>query len=316
MEKAPKKKRRSFMSRHPRIRSVVYGIYALLFALIGILLFPLGFIPRKWTYKLGRFVGLNVTYYVIRRKCFLNLFYAYDDRMNEKRAKYLTKKIAVNLTYSFLDCFYLWMFKWRYRKYDPVEEWSDWSIVSKSMEAGHGVVVATAHYHCFEVMPVHFCYTRQGFDGGVIARTFPSPLAVNLYTWLRKRYNILSFYNDAKSIIRTLKRGRVVGVLPDLYAKRKYKVPTTFYGKPTTTFDIHFRVAALCDCPVVPAFLMRKKACPWKYGLMFYDPIYLSKKPSEEEVDEKVQQLSYVFEYHMRRFPTGWIWFHNKWRIF
>ncbi|MBO7447820.1 hypothetical protein J6U78_05760, partial [bacterium] len=63
MEKAPKKKRRSFMSRHPRIRSVVYGIYALLFALVGILMFPLGLIPRKWTYKLGRFVGLNVTYH-------------------------------------------------------------------------------------------------------------------------------------------------------------------------------------------------------------------------------------------------------------
>ena len=83
------------MSRHPKIRSVAYGIYALLFFGAGLLLFPLGFIPRSWTYKLGRFIGLHITYRFIKRKCFLNFFYAYDDRMNEKRATALTKKVAV-----------------------------------------------------------------------------------------------------------------------------------------------------------------------------------------------------------------------------
>lgn len=309
------KHRRSFMSRHPRIRSFAYGLYALGFFGLGILMLPLGFIPRGWTYALGRGFALLVTYPAIRRKCFTNLFYAYGDRMDRRRATALTRKVAINVTYSALDCFYLWMFKGRFEKYNLVEEWSDWRVVSESMEAGHGVVVATAHYHCFEVMPVHFCYTRKGFDGGVIARTFPSQLAVDIYTWLRQRYNCQSFYNDAKGIIRTLKQGRVVGVLPDLYAKRKYKVPTTFYGKPTTTFDIHFRVAAMVDCPVVPAFLMRKKRTPWQYGLLFYEPIRLPRKPDEATVDRCVQQLSSVFEHHIRRYPTGWIWFHNKWRL-
>ena len=114
MEK--KKHKRSFMSRHPKIRSVAYGIYALLFFGAGLLLFPLGLIPRSWTYKLGRFIGLHLTYRFIKRKCFLNFYYAYGGRMNEKRATALTKKVAVNLTYSILDCFYLWVFKWRYKK--------------------------------------------------------------------------------------------------------------------------------------------------------------------------------------------------------
>ena len=301
------------MSRHPKIRSVAYGFYALLFVCGALLLFPLGFIPRRWTYKLGRLFGLYFAYHCIKKKCFINLFYAYEERMNTLRATALTKKLAINLSYDVLDCFYLWVFKWRYDDYRPVEEWGGWEKVD-GRESGHGVVVATAHYQCFEVMPVHFTYTRGINASGVIARTFPSPLAVKLYTWLRMRYNCLSFYNDVRGVIKALRGGGVVGVLPDLYAKRKYKVPTTFYGKPTTTFDIHFRVAAITQCPVIPAFLMRYKRVPWRFGLLFYEPINLPKKPTEEEVDACVQELSNVFEYHIRRFPTGWIWFHNKWR--
>jgi lauroyl/myristoyl acyltransferase len=294
---------------------VVYGGYGLLFVPLIIVALPLYLVPRPWLYGLARVVGLWALYPFVRERIDRNLYYAYESRMNAGRARALGRKVAVNVAYSILDCYYLWVYWWRYpfRKYiDPVVNIAP---VDSAREAGRGLIVVAAHYNCFEVMPAWFTRVYGWTEGGVIPRSFPSPVLNALNARARMLHKVPSFYDDAKGVIRALRGNAVIGILPDLHAKKRLGRRTTFYGKPTLTFDIHVRVAAHMRTPIVPAYLMRHPRHPWEYTLLFYDAIHVPRKPDEATIGAITQRINDVFEHHIRRWPCGWIWFHNKWHL-
>jgi KDO2-lipid IV(A) lauroyltransferase len=183
-----------------------------------------------------------------------------------------------------------------------------------ALAAGTGVIVATAHYNCFEIMPVYFSRTLVR-TGGVIARSFPSPFLNWLYRRARLLHDVPSFYDEIKGVIKALRLNGVVGILPDLHARKRLALPATFYGRPTLTFDIHVRVGGRLQCPIIPAFLQRHKRQPWRYTLVFYQPIHVPRDADEQTIRAITQRINDIFEYHVRRWPSGWIWFHNKWAL-
>jgi lauroyl/myristoyl acyltransferase len=67
--------------------------------------------------------------------------------------------------------------------------------------------------------------------------------------------------------------------------------------------------------PIVAAFLLRHRRRPWEYTLLFYNAIHVPHRPDEATIGAFTQQINDVFEYHVRRWPCGWVWFHNKWRL-
>ena len=310
-----RKSSRSYLSRHPRLKKVVYTAYGMLLIPVFLLVLPLALIPRAILYRLGKLAGLYIIYPLVREKTEKNLAYAYEGRLSAKRISALGKHVAINVAWSVLDCYYLWGYAWLYQIMRIVVQVEDWHYIDEAFKHGKGMFVATPHYNCFEVMPVYFVIGKRT-GGGVIARSFPSPFLTWLNRKARELHEIESFYDQVRGVIRTLRRNSVVGVLPDLHARRRLGVPVTFYGKPTMTFDIHFRLAAQANCPVIPAFMMRHKRQPWKYTLIIYPPIWIRRKPDAETIRNKVQELNDVFEYHIRRYPSGWIWFHNKWKLF
>jgi lauroyl/myristoyl acyltransferase len=311
-----KKKNRSFLSRHPRIKRVVYTFYGLLFILLFIIVLPLGILPKRFLYFCGRLTGLYLLYPAVRKKIDINMQYAYNGRLSAKCMQAVGKKVAINVAWSAIDCYFLWIYWWCFKIHSIVVGTVNWKQVDNALQQGNGMFVATAHYHCFEIMPVYFTRGKNIKHGGVIARAFPSPFL----NWMNRRARLLhalpSFYDEIRNVLKGLRANGVIGVLPDLHARRRLGLPVTFYGKPTRTFDIHFRLASQVNCPVIPAFLMRHRKTPWQYTLLFYPAITIPRRADEETIQAKVQELNDVFEYHIRRYPSGWVWFHNKWRLF
>jgi lauroyl/myristoyl acyltransferase len=305
---------RSFLSRHPRVRRVVYAGYGLLFVPLVIGLLPLYLVPRPWLYALARLIGVRLLYPFVRERINKNLYYAYGERMTSHRANVLGREVVVNVASAVLDCGYLWGHWWHYPFRKNVATVINRAAVDVALQDGHGLIVATAHYGCFEIMPAFFISTL-GVHGGVIARAFPAPLLNWMYYRARMLHDCETFFDDVKGALRTLHMNGVIGILPDLRAKKRLGRPANFYGKPTLTFDIHVRLAAHARCPIIPAFLLRHRRRPWEYTLLICDPIDVPRKPDEETIGLLVQQLNDVFEYHIRRSPCGWIWLHNKWNL-
>ena len=315
MKGTKKKRRRSFLSRHPRLKKIAYTAYGLLLVPLFFLILPLGLIPRPIVYRLGKLAGLYIIYPLVRRRIEINLNYAYDGKLTDRRLVAIGKLVAITVAWSIVDCYYIWVL-WKVYKINkivPREE--GWQYIEQAIKKGKGMFVATAHYNCFEVMPIYFLDWKR-IGGGVIARSFPSPFLNWLNGKARAVHNVESYYDDIRGVVRALRKNYVIGVLPDLHARRRLGVAVTFYGKPTLTFDIHFRLAAKTGSLVIPAFMMRHKSRPWEYTLLIYPPIAVPRAADAETIRNKVQELNDVFEYHIRRYPSGWIWFHNKWRLF
>ncbi len=308
-----KKRRRSFLSRHPRLKRLVYSLYGLLAIPLILLPLPLFILPKRWLYAAGRRLGALFVYPAIREKVVVNLTYVYGERMTTRRANAIALKVAANVIWFILDCYYLWMFSWTFKIDNIVVATENRDIVDNELRPGKGLIVASAHYGCFEIMPVYFLKKGITTVGGVIARSFPSPLFTWLNRKLRMRAGIPSFYDQVKDVFRTLRSNGVIGVLPDLCAKRRLGIPATCYGKPTLTFDIHVRIASQMRCPIIPAFLVRRPRKPWQYSLTFYPAITVPRKADRETISQKVQEINDALEYHIMRFPSGWFWFHNKW---
>lgn len=310
-----RRKRRSFLSRHPRLKVVVYSLYGLLFLPLLVVTLPLYLLPRRVVYGVARIVGLWIVARAVREKVERNLRYAYGGRMTAQRVQALTKKVSVNVVWSAVDCYYLWVWWWRWRAERIVTGAENLEVVQKALEMGKGLFMVTAHYHCFEIMPVYVARVFGLQRGGVVARKFPSPVLNWLNRKARMLHGIPTFYDQVRDVLRELRGNGVIGFLPDLHARKRLGVPSTFYGKPTLTLDVHVRLAGQVGCPIIPAFMMRRKRRPWEYWLMVYEAVWVPRKADEEHVRACVQEINDVFERHIRRYPSGWVWFHNKWGL-
>jgi len=308
------KKQRSWLSRHRRARTVVYTLYALLAAPFVILPLPFFLLPKTVVYSIARRVGMCIAYPLTRKKTRANLFHAFGGRMTERRADALARKVAANTCYWLADVVYLWVFARWLRWDDIVVSSENQQAVFDSLAGGNGLIIATPHYGCFEIIAAYFLQKLRVL-GGVIARSFPSPFMNWLYRKTRLIHDVTSFYDQVRDVMRFLKHNGVIGVLPDLRAKRRLGLPTTFFGKPTLTFDIHVRIAGHARSPIIPAFLMRHKRKPWQHTMVFREPIIVPPKSPDETIHAITQQINDVFEWHLRRYPSGWMWFNNKWRL-
>ncbi|MCX7847178.1 MAG: lysophospholipid acyltransferase family protein [bacterium] len=310
-----KRRRRSFLSRHPRLKRVVYSGYGLLFVPLIAITFPLYLVPRRVVYGIARAIGVWVVAPLVAEKVLRNVRYVYGERMTARRVKALGRKVSINVVWSAVDCYYLWVWWWRWRAERVVTGAEGLEEVARGLRGGKGLFMVTGHYHCFEIMPVYVAQVFGLQHGGVVARKFPSAIL----NWLNRRARLLhgipTFYDQVREVMRELRENGVIGFLPDLHARKRLGVATTFYGKPTLTLDVHVRIAGQVGCPIVPAFMMRRKRRPWEYWLQVYEAVWVPRKPDEEQIREEVQRINDIFEKHIRRYPSGWVWFHNKWGL-
>lgn len=309
-----KKSKRSFLSRHPKLKKIVYSFYGILIIFLIILPVPLFILPKKYVYKLSRFLSQLFVFPFIREKTIKNLKYAYGGRMTDFRANAIAKKCAANLLFSAVDCYYLWFFKPFYNFDNIIIEVKNTNCVYDSLKKKNGIFVATPHYGCFEIIPAFFAM-KLNLTGGVIARKFPSDLLTWLNRKARQLHKVPSFYDEARAILKNLRSNNVIGILPDLNAKKRLGIPSSFFGKETLTLDIHVRLASQTGAPIVPAFINRHVSKPWQYTMIFYPPVCVDKKVPQEIISKKVQEINDIFEEHIKCYPSGWIWFHNKWKL-
>ena len=229
------KRKRSFNSRHPKFRSFAYFMIGVGIVAAIIIPLPLFILPKKILYSLGRCIGLLFVYPSIRKKVQTNLYYVYGDRMTEKRVTAIAKKVAANSVWFILDNYYLWVFHWTFDINKTVVKAINKNFPIEALKKGKGVIGLSAHYSGFEIIPVYFLDTGLVDVGGVIARSFPSPFLTWLYRRARMLAGIPTYFDQAKDIFRALRSNGVIGFLPDLRAKRRLGVESTFFGKPTLT---------------------------------------------------------------------------------
>ncbi len=140
--------------------------------------------------------------------------------------------------------------------------------LESAFSAGRGVLVVTGHMGNWELMPL--VVSEEGFPAALVMKAMHNTLVNDYCVRLRAAADVevIERKNAARGVIRALKGGKVVGVLPDQDVAGGVFV--RFMGIPTSTVTGPAFFAARLGVPVVCAFVLPEGN---KYRLVFEPPL-------------------------------------------
>ena len=172
-----------------------------------------------------------------------------------------------------------------------------------------GRIVMTAHFSNWE-LAAHFL-AKHGYPMLAVGREGDNQeIDQRLTLPFREKYGNRSVYKKraAIAILKTLKRGDIVGVLIDQKVSREDGVKVQFFERDVYTTSIVAIMKQKLNVMVVPIFLPRVGR--GKYKLIVGDPIR-----ENSDVTTMTQCYNDAIEEVVRAYPEQWFWMHNRWKV-
>ncbi len=180
------------------------------------------------------------------------------------------------------------------------------------LSTGTGVVGLTAHLGNWEILSL-FC---SRFTPGLLV-----PVANRIYFRkyhdfihrLRSETGLEVVYNDesARKIIRAVREGHLLGLLPDQEVRTNASVFVDFFGLPAQTASFPVRLARMLGVKMTMVLLVREGR-----GYRVIDRGLFDVPRTDDERSDILhgtQLWTRMLEEEIRRRPEQWTWMHNRW---
>ncbi len=190
-----------------------------------------------------------------------------------------------------------------------VAEVTGWECVDNCAKAGRGVIFLTPHLGCWEAagqyvasrIPITVMYSppkirlleplmRAGRDRGGAMKSVPADL------------------RGVRAMLKALRRGEAIGVLPDQVPGVGEGEWVEFFGKPAYTMTLVGRIAEQTGAPVILCYAER---LPRGRGYRFIAEPMLPPRPPESPV----RALNRSLEQMIRRSPEQYLWGYNRYKV-
>ncbi|HEX3593823.1 MAG TPA: lysophospholipid acyltransferase family protein [Polyangiaceae bacterium] len=177
------------------------------------------------------------------------------------------------------------------------------AVLLRALSAGRGAIVLSAHVGPFEMIPARL--VEAGFAPSIVVRESYDPLLDPVVDDHRRRRGIEVIHRGkagaALRIVRALRRGRPVGVLPDLGGRGLATLPARFLGR-TVAFPVGpQQLAHRTGCPLVMGTLARTS------GASAFELI-LEDLASDGTLAELTQRVADALARAIVRSPADWLW--------
>jgi KDO2-lipid IV(A) lauroyltransferase len=179
---------------------------------------------------------------------------------------------------------------------------------------GKGVLFLTGHLGAWELEPfAHAIYSSPIY---FLARPIDNShvdALVNRYRGASGNRPIKK-NESARSILRILHEGGVIGVLADQNTLPAEAVFVDFFGIPAATTSGIARLARRTGAAVVPAYNYWDSQIR-KYVLRYEPALELIATEDEQgDIHNFSARFNRVIEDYVRRFPDQWVWVHRRWK--
>jgi KDO2-lipid IV(A) lauroyltransferase len=177
-----------------------------------------------------------------------------------------------------------------------------------------GVIVFTAHLGAWELTSFGVSLLGQPFS--FLVRRIDNPKVEQLVDDYRTSAGnkTLDKLSAARSMVKILRSGEVLGLLFDLNALDDEAIFVDFFGVPASTNFMTAKLALRMGAPIIPIF------APWdrerqKYLLQIGPPVEVERSGNEEDdVRTLTARLTLLFEEKVRSYPDQWLWVHKRWK--
>lgn len=183
-----------------------------------------------------------------------------------------------------------------------------WELVEEAKQSGKGIVYLTPHLGCFEITAQ---YLSAFGDITVLYRAPKNAALQSLILTGRKRSNLHLAPADVsgvRSLIKALRKGQAVGMLPDQAPKTGEGVWLDFFGKPAYTMTLAARLTET-DATTLMTWGER---LPGGKGYR----IHFTRPQAELTGDtvNRAAQINLEIEHLIRQCPTQYLWGYNRYK--
>ena len=187
-------------------------------------------------------------------------------------------------------------------------EISNWEVVDKAINEGHGLVMLTPHFGGFEIIP------------RVLAQHFPATILYRpaRQDWLNdvieggRAYPNMHFVptnlQGVRQMTRALTRGEAIGILPDQVPSGGDGIWASFFGRPAYTTTLPARLANRHHTPVV-MFTAKRKGLGQGWLMQAHRLDAFSEDP-----EISCNELNAAIEAAILIAPEQFIWAYNRFK--
>lgn len=290
------------------IKKLRYTIETSIILMIGIVSAVL---PRKIRTQFGKLLGLFMLILAPRRWQI-----ALDNIANAfpEKSKKLQYKIAFqsfqNLGITFAELLVLGYLSdkqiKKYVRFDNLE------LIEEVYNRGKGVLLLSGHYGNWEYL-AYSVYVYLHLPVLIIVKpqsNFILDKIINKYR-TRRGNLVVSMYESAFKVVRTLQKGGIVALLADQSATKDKDIYVEFFGRLTATFDSPAYFALRYDVPVIIGFAERQGS---QYFVHLVELKHEDLKFTPEGITELTSRYTKILEKQIRRRPDLWVWQHRRWK--
>lgn len=185
---------------------------------------------------------------------------------------------------------------------------SGWELVEEAWAAGRGILFLTPHLGCFEVTaqyygaqrPITVLYRRPKQDW--LAPLIEEGRGANLKL-------APADLSGVRRLLKALKSGEAVGMLPDQVPGKGEGVWIPFFGRPAYTMTLAARLAET-GATVLMAYAERLH-----YGAGYHLRLFPLSAALEGELAARAGQLNHELEALVRQCPQQYLWGYNRYKV-
>ena len=268
------------------------------------LLKPLTWLPLAWLHAMGGALG-RVVYGLSR---------AYSARLDENLKQSglfasqvelirLRRAAAAEAGKTVLEMLAVWL--GTPRRLDPwITEVNNIEAVEEARRAGHGLILLTPHLGSFEIAGYYF---GQRMPLTVLYRPPRARWLEPLLVRGRQRGQVELATTDLRGVrrlLKALKRGEAVGMLPDQAPRFGEGTWATFFGRPAFTMTLAARLQHAAACP---AFMVFAERLPKGAGFRLHIERLMDGIPDENALNRAVEHM-------IRMRPEQYLWGYNRYK--
>lgn len=188
-----------------------------------------------------------------------------------------------------------------------------WEHVEAARAAGRGIVFLTPHLGCFEVTAQYYANNRYaGAPLTVLYRPPRKAWLAPLIEGRRARENLVLAPADlagVRRLLRALKRGEAIGMLPDQVPSRGEGVWATFFGKPAYTMTLPARLQRQTGATLL---LAHGERLPDGRGWIVHfstidEPLDVDPAVAATQINRRLEDL-------IRANPAQYLWGYNRYK--
>ncbi|MDE5591883.1 MAG: lipid A biosynthesis acyltransferase, partial [Helicobacter sp.] len=273
------------------------------------------YMPHCLRFNFASFIAFLLFKFEKRRKSdlFANLDFAYDGVLSEAKKQEIAKANYLNVVYGVIGILILGVSS----KEQVLKNihFNQLDIVEDLLEKDAHIVFVTAHFGAWEyAAPAFACRFNRPIL--VIARNIPYLLINEYLMHIRSRFNIqvLDKKGSLSSLIKALRRDKVVGIVTDQNTSEKEGELVNFFGKKVRHTPIASILSRKFDAKIIHAFTYYSK----DYKKILVDILPPIAHEKSENIHDDIYCLtqiqSEILEKTVRESPEQWLWFHRKFK--